>query len=87
MPLPKSLHQHAAMMSRLEQFRQELHQGALRGATNCGFPQKTERATAAMMALIYAAKLVAEEADMVEMYHAMLAAEVPAHRAGRIEVQ
>lgn len=87
MPLPKSLHEHARMQARLEQFRNELHIGAVTGAANCGFVQKNERATAAMMALIYAAKLVAQDAGLLELYQAMLAAEVPAHRAGRIEVQ
>jgi hypothetical protein len=87
MSIPKTMHDYSITRGLLEQLRGELADGAERGASRCGFANPRERTSASIMALIYAAKLIAQRNDMTELYHVMLAGEIPAFRAGREEVE
>jgi hypothetical protein len=87
MALPTTLNEHAKMSALLEQLRNELAEGALRGSTRCGFVKKREQAMGAMLALLYASKQIANDIGMLELYEAMCAAEVPASRVGQAEAQ
>lgn len=67
----------AVVKAMLEGARQEIGVHAVRAVEGAGFQQRNERAMAAMVVLIAAAREVSEAMGMRELFMAMCAAEVP----------
>lgn len=67
----------AVVKSMLDGARQEVGVHALRAVEAAGFAQQRERAMAAMVVLIAAAREVSEAMSLQEIFMAMCAAEVP----------